>query len=308
MKNLKYLFTAMAAVSMASFTSCSSDDYHNTTDEEESETVTSFDQVKFLQNNIVEIDSVGKMVQRVTGIPFNSADTTELTVGVENVNDAQETFKSWLSPDTKVVEATPSTQNLKADLKDSTNTTKETVYFTVTDNNGPTIAEMTFAHDKVMKHFSKVKFIKTSAWPENYEAYSPYNVGDIEQFEAWEEGMQNWVCIREASYGKAGLFVHTSLKAHLVGISACKHFASPSLARTASDIMKSDWDTYKGYFDKAGLPLDKGAYYWINDYTWYGSIYAIRLSDSDMSTTTPLNKRGKKRYLLIQAFGLSVVE
>lgn len=307
MKNLKYLFTAMAAVSMATFTSCSSDDNNGTKDEEESKPVTSFDQVKYLQNNIIEIDSVGKMVQRVTGVPFNSADTTELTVGVEDVNDAKETFKSWLSPDTKVEEATPSTQNLKANLKDSTNTTKETVYFTVTSNNGPTIAEMTFASNKVMKHFSKVKFIKTSAWPENYEAYSPYNVGNIEQFETWQDGIQNWVCIREADHGKSGILMYTSRKEIFVGTSHCKHFASTGLARTASDIIKSDWNKYKAYFDKAGVSLEKGDYYWINDYTWYGSIYAIRLSDTDLITQSPLKPWGKKRNLQIQTFGLSVV-
>ena len=168
---------SLAMVGIASFTSCSSDDNNVTKEQEESQPVTSYDQVKYLQNNIVEIDSVGDIVQRVNGIAFNSADTTELTVGVENVSEAEETFKSWLSPDTKVEEVAPSTQNLKAELKDTTNTTKETVYFTVTEKNGPTIAEMTFASNKVMKHFSKVKFIKSSAWPENIDNYSPYEVG-----------------------------------------------------------------------------------------------------------------------------------
>lgn len=299
---------SLAMVGVASFTSCSSDDNNVTKEQEESQPVTSYDQVKYLQNNIVEIDSVGDIVQRVNGIAFNSADTTELTVGVENVSEAEETFKSWLSPDTKVEEVAPSTQNLKAELKDTTNTTKETVYFTVTEKNGPTIAEMTFASNKVMKHFSKVKFIKSSAWPENIEIYSPYEVGNIEQFDTWQDGMQNWVCIREAGQGKSGILMYTSRKEIFVGTSHCKHFASTELARAASNIIKSDWNKYKAYFDKAGVSLEKGDYYWINDYTWYGSIYAIRLSDTDLMTQSPLRPWGKKRNLQIQTFGLSVVE
>lgn len=268
---------------MASLASCSSDNYHNEQEGPESADVTSFDQVKYLQSNIVEIDSVGKMVQRVNGIPESNADTTVLAIKVADINAASDMFKSWLSPDTKTELISPSTTDMKAALKDEKGNVKETVYFKSV-NSGNEVAEMTFAGSGVFKHFSKVKFVTAWALP-FAEGRSPYTIGQTETFQTYSDGMQKWLCVREAKDGVSGLLVYISNAKVLMGTKYIHNFPTPSLAKTTSDVLRSDWNKYVKYFDGLGRTLESGEYYWINDWAFYGvvaGVYGIRLSDGDI--------------------------
>ena len=103
MKDLKFYVLMMSMfVCMASVSSCSDDDDDKKSGSAESGDVTSFNQVRFFEDNIVELDSLGNLVQRVNGAILNSGDTTVLSVGVADFAAADSTFRSWLSPDTQV--------------------------------------------------------------------------------------------------------------------------------------------------------------------------------------------------------------
>ncbi len=314
MKSFKFYALLMPlTIGLVSLASCSSDDENQGTvtppgadSIPESGDVTSFDQVKFLQNNIVEIDSVGNMVQRVNGAPLDTADTTVLSIKVADVNAAKEMFKSWLSPDTETEPISPSTVDVKAALKDGNGAVKETVYFKSV-NDGNDVAEMTFDGNGVFKHFTKVKF--TTMWPLN-SGRSPYHVGDREQHDTYEEGMKNWVCVREAKEGVAGLMVYVSTRVHRWGFAYIGNFASPSLAKAASEAMRSNnnWDTFVAFFKDAGMNLESGAYYWIDDWKYFvvgGGVYAIRLSDGDIDWFDILyHPSNDKHFLQVRTFGL----
>ena len=307
-----YALMMSLTVGLTSIYSCSSDDDNDNDDVkvQESVSVTTYDQVKYFQDNIVEIDSLGVMVQRVNGMPLNSADTTELSIGVENLDAAAEMFKSWLSPDTKVELSYPSTVNMQASLKDEAGDVKETVYFKAVESEGKNVAEVTFASDGVFKHFSKVVFVKSSAWPDN-ASFSPYSVGDLEKHDTYEDGKQYWVCVREAKVGVSGLMVYISADAWILGQKYIKNLASPSTAKTVSSILKSDWNTYVKYFSAAGRTLDKDSYYWINDWKYFfvgGGIYAIRLSDGDIDWFDIVYHRPYKHFLQVRSFGLVEVK
>ncbi len=306
MKSFKFYALLMPlTIGLASLASCSNDDGENGNNNgyKESGDVTSYDQVKYLQDNIVEIDSMGNMVQRVNGVPLDTADTTVLSIKVADVNAAKEMFKSWLSPDTETELISPSTVDMKAGLKNRDGVVKDTVYFKSVSG-GNDVAEMTFKGNGVFKHFSKVKF--TTVWPFT-EGRSPYKVGQSEQYETYEEGMKNWVCVREAKDGVAGLLVYLSDKVGRWGLSTIGNFASPGLARTASEEIRKDWDASVGYFKAAGQNLESGEYYWIDDYKFYlvaGGIYAIRLSDGDVDWFDILYKDTKKHFIQVRTFGL----
>lgn len=301
MKTLKsYIVIAVGTLAMIAC-SPNNEDIPEIPQEEQPERgdVTTFNQIKFLQNNIVEVDSLGNFVQRVNGAPLNSADTTELYIGVANLSDAAEMFQSWLSPDTEVRLSAPSTIDMEAGLKDESGQLQETVYFKVVDES-PTLAEVTFAKDTMMKHVSKVIFIKDSAWSENDE--SPWLIGDTQSYKTFEDGVRDWVCIRESKNGVSGLFLYISNSTGYYGKSYIKNFASVSTAKEVSEILRKDWDMYVALFDEVGTgELNKGDYYWINDWHFPG-IYAIRLSDGDIDWFDIIFHSPYKRYIQTKTF------
>ena len=280
MKTIKsYAAVMVVALCATTLTSCSPNEDITPEDTQYHGEVTVYDQVKFLQDNIVEVDSLGNFIQRVNGAPLNSADTTELYIGVANLSDAAEMFQGWLSPDTEVNLSAPSTIDMEAGLKDENGQLQETVYLKVVDE-APTLAEITFAKGTVMKHVSKIIFIKESAWPENDE--SKWLIGDFQYDNTYDDGKRNWVCIRESKKGVSGLFLFISLKKNDWGIFRTGKFASPSLAKEASQILRNDWNLYVALFDEAGAgKLVQGEYYWINDWSIF-SVYSIRLSDGNI--------------------------
>lgn len=308
MKRINF-YTAMMlmAFGVLSFSSCSSDDDEQEPTSESGDVV-SFNQVKFLQDNIVETDSLGNMVQRVYGTPLNSSDTTVLYVGVESIDEASTLFKNWLSSDTEVKASTPSATDMQASLKDENGDVKETVYFKAVEEDDEKIAEVTFASKDVFKHFSKVIFIKKEAWPKTLiGGFSPYYVGDMEWHDTYDDGLQKWVCIRIAKEGQAGLLMYISSHHGYYGVLAASNFATPSLAREASNEIKSNWNTYVKLFSEAGRSLESGSYYWINDWKYMvasGAIYAIRLSDGDIDWFDIVWRQPDKHFIQIRTFGL----
>ncbi|MBR6601699.1 MAG: hypothetical protein IKK87_07640 [Bacteroidaceae bacterium] len=272
MKTVKFYATMMAVALCATIlTSCSPDEDITPEETLYQGRVTVYNQVRFLQNNIVEVDSLGNFVQRVNGAPLNPADTTELYIGVANLSDAAEMFQGWLSPDTEVNLSAPSTIDMETGLKDENGQLQETVYFKVVDE-APTLAEVTFAKGTVMKHVSKIIFIKESAWPENDE--SKYLIGD----KTWGRA----VCIREAKKGVSGLLLYIS---RFTTDQTKDTYASMSLAKEASKILRADWDMYVSFFEDAGAgKLTKNTFYYTNESTFLLFVtkhYAIDLSAED---------------------------
>lgn len=269
MKTIKsYAAVMVVALCATILTSCSPDEDITPDDTQYHGEVTVYNQVEYLQNNIVEVDSLGNFEQRVNGAPLNPADTTELYIGVANLSDAAEMFQSWLSPDTEVNLSAPSTIDMEAGLKDENGQQQETVYFKVVDE-APTLAEVTFAKGTVMKHVSKIIFIKESAWPENDE--SKYLIGD--------KTSGPYVCIREAKNGICGLLMYISKTRYN---SPNYDNASLSLAKEASKILRKDWDMYVEFFkdDYIG-ELEKNTYYWTEKSKYVG--YTVRWYAIDLS-------------------------
>ncbi len=327
MKKLKFYAMLMSmAVGMASFTACSDDDDekgNETESAQEGGVVTTFDQIDFFQNNIVRIDSFGNMVERINGVKLNAADTTELYIGAESVEAASEIAKSWLSPDAEVSTVAPSLVNWKSELKDEDGNVKATLLFTAIEDSEDKIAEITF-DSNVMKHFSRIVFIKATAWPEN-ASVSPYEVGDIVQFETEEGyrgddggiyvrsmGMAKWVCIRKATMGQGGMCMYISSEPYQNQLaSAPDRIASKSTAKTASDILKGNWDYFVNLFKECDRELVSDDFYYIGEVTWWIGFlksYVIKLSTGEIDWKETMWKSQKFREIQVKTFGLIVAD
>ncbi len=301
-------------VGMVSVSSCSDDDNKGGNNEgQESGDVTSYNQLKYFQDNIVEIGADGNLVQRVNGAVLDKSELQKLYVGVTDLATADSIFKSWLSPDTKVSPLSGSTTDLQASLKDSTGVVKNTVYFKKVEEPSKAVAEITFANEDDAfnsQYCTKVVFYKSNAWPEN-AGVSPFYEGDIANKPTAKEGYQKWVCIRPASQGTSGLLVYISSKRSNWGKLKCLDFASPSLAKTAATVIKANWTNFEVKFKAAGRTLEKNTYYWINDWKYFGfggGIYAIRLSDGDIDWFDIVYRNPSKPYLQVESFGLVEAE
>lgn len=312
MKNLKfYVFLMALFVGMVSVSSCSDDgdDKGKNNDGPDSCEVTSYDQLKYFQDNIVELDSAGNLVQRVNGIVLDKSEPQELYVGVANLTAADSIFKSWLSPDTQVSPLSGSATDWQASLKDSAGVVKNTIYFKKVEEPSKTVAEITFANEDDAfnsQYCTKVVFYKSNAWPENAGA-SPYFPGDIAEKPTYTEGTQNWVCIRAASQGTSGLLMYISKRKLKAGLSCISGYASPSLAKTARNIVSSRWSYYETIFKEAGRTISKDAFYWIKDglfYVFSAYCKAIRFSDGKIDWFDIGWKKPYKSYLQVQTFGL----
>ncbi len=324
MKNFKFYAMLMSmAVGMASFTACSDDDDEKGKETESSQeggVVTTFDQVDFFQNNIVRVDSLGNMVERINGVKLNTADTTELYIGAESVEAASEIAKSWLSPDAVVNTVAPSLVNWKSELKDENSNVKTTLLFTAIENSEEDkLAEVTF-DSNVMKHFSRIIFIKSAAWPQN-ATVSPYEVGETAEFDTEEGyktgdvrsmGMAKWVCIRKATMGQGGMLLYISSEPYQNQLaSSPDRIASPSTAKTASDILKGNWDFYVNLFKECDRELVSGDLYYVAKFTWWGVIlksYVINLSTGQIDWKETMWKSQKFREIQVKTFGLIVAD
>lgn len=301
--------------------SCSKDDDNEETKEEVKDETsvtpdsTVFDQVAFLQNNIVEIDSVGNMVRRMNGVVLHAADSTVVYVGADDIEQAAEYFRSWLSSDTKVEVTLPSSTDLQADLKDSTGVVRGTAYFKADSEEG-TLAKVTFSSDNLMKYFSTIVFLDNAAWPQN--SISPYEVGDVITRNTAHDGEKEWLCIAKPGNGHIGYFVCLSdgngKDTNGNNISALVgrcDYALPCHAKAVSDILKSDWDNYVQLFQtKVGYDLNKYEIFRVSEYKYFFFILYrrfINLKTGSFSWAEVAWRSDAKWMQYIQVYGFTEI-
>lgn len=304
----KYYIPLMAlAISLLTISCSNTDSYEDNNSTPSLGDVKKFNELSFLQNNLVQVSEDGSFIRRVNGLPINENDTTVVYIGKDNMAQAEETFIDWLAPNTIV---TNIDNGLEARLTDEEGKTQGTVFFKPTDSsltfNGlPTLAEVTFSQGTAIKHVTKVVFLPHSSWPLTRKE-SPYYVGDLVEKATYDEGVQKWLCIREAKEGESGLLVYLSHRTVFPSSSIdINKFASPSDAKTVSSIIRPHFDAFQKFFSVADMSLISGDYYWIDDYKVIMSgIYSIRLSDGDIDWWNVSFYEPHKRYIQVASFGM----
>ena len=184
---------ATCFVACGLFTSCSDDEKGSPTTPE-SQPVTEFDEVEYVQNSLVRVDEEGKFLYRVCGEPLDDADTTHLYVGVKDLAEAQELFRSLFPQGTNIEK---DGDNLRALLKADAGT----VQFTASSAKDGELGRVTFATQPALQLVSLLHIIDETAWPENDE--SIFVEGDKITLND-----KDYICIRPKAAGKPSLFLH----------------------------------------------------------------------------------------------------
>ena len=238
------LFLLLAGAFTMNFAACSDDDDNDggTTDPD----AVVFDQIETLQNSIVRLDEAGNFMYRLLGEPLDPADTTRLSVGVEDLAEAKTLFKGLFSPETKMSENGDVITCSPADARGNTVGT-----VTFTPASGSRDGELTSVSFGTcpLKAVSSLHFLQKDAWPDN-DGNSPYKTGEKVRRQTLMDGEQEWICLREAGVGVQGILYYLGTNS----ISADSY--RPFISRNRHS--QSELQTVRS--------LLGGAAYWCDDY------------------------------------------
>jgi hypothetical protein len=255
-------------------TSCSKDDDDSNDESKHRRTATTFDDFAFFQDTFIDVDSLGNFLHRSIGqpLPTLDSDTTHLFVGVETIEEALKYFDMSLAPD--IERSVSSTPNYTYMLTDVNGQEQGTVSF-APGTEDKHVAEIT-TNIPALKHFSRITFLENGAWPYKFNS-GRYKLGDgrkenieVVYWDGWRRTKnytQKFVCIREKGNGVKPLYVGLTddfLDARDLRVTS-DYCPKPGVASQIANITKKDFDFFKACFSAAGMSLDSGWLYWIND-------------------------------------------
>lgn len=279
-----YLWRLFIGLSISSLTvllpACSDDD----TPAEEQEIEYVEDQLHYFSSCLVDTDEKGQLTARKNGVPIPemSPDTTEVFIGVDNLQEASQLFKSWLPDEAEVYTLG---DVIKFSPCDSLRRPQGVITFAPVDGKTERIASVTFSEGCSVPYVSRLHFIASDAWP--YNDYSAFEVGDNVDLvhPAGSSSMKKFVCIRKATKGQSCVMVHVTSEYRRSGYFHC---AERNDSKLISEIMRKDWNTHAANFARAGMDYvrDKtDEYYYMYNYLFLGTyyqIYGINLKSGDI--------------------------
>lgn len=298
--------------------SCSNDDepIQNTDDEA---VIHVEDELAILQESLVKVDENGNLVERILGVPLDAADPDEVSVGVDSYDEALETFGNLFADTTAVSNngtlAEFSLQQGKAELTKASGS-KGMVACAVFDVPG-------------LKHVSKVNFILNSAWPNNAGGKEYHKLGYQYQMKgftgkptyiekrngsSWDQNeLHTYVCIREYSNGVPALLVAISNGNYTLCWRYMEEYGGnmPAewRAKGISDILRSNWENYKKWFNANGHTnrLNDATTLYIyggKDHGFWVNTKTIRLFDGHIDDLETKNNRHDRAALFFMESGL----
>ena len=316
MKTTKFIYTLAAlAITAASLTACSSDDDNNKSGKNvpESQTITTFDDLDYFQNAIVSVDSLGNFLTRNYGEALYESDTTHLYIGVETLAEAEAIFREWVSPKGNVAKTGDDLTYL---LTDTQGKTQGTIFFKASAASG-VLAEVTPSSPSLLKHFSKVTFIRNSSWPYNGDSSDEvYKLGDTRRLtvdhrvSGHTQDVYTFVCIREKGNGLNAMYFAISPDEYvpktwtpsdlLYNVAAVPGEAK---AKTVATLLQKHWDFFANILNNTSGSgkLNRDEFYWIDKkitYAVYTNQYAVKLSNGEIDGWDFQWHNPKKNYIL----------
>ena len=187
-KNWIYLFLFMAFAVMP-LTSCDNDDdpkieekkEHDPESDADQIPLAGYDALEWLQGNIVVVGENNEVVRRIYGEPLDESQPTVISVPVEDLNEAKETFLGWVAPEKSATEVEG---GYDYNLTDAEGKAQGSVSFRAVEGEEGVIARMSVAEGTDLKLVSEVKFIDADLWPEN-ASVPVYQTGHIYSLETY---------------------------------------------------------------------------------------------------------------------------
>lgn len=277
---------------LGGFTSCSDDDDNSSTTGT-GERLDRPDEIAELQQALVVTDAQGNFQRRILGVHLaaDGADTTLVSVGVSDLDEAKEIFSNLFADTTAI-----SADGLHATF---TLATDKGGVDLVTANGSTTaglVASVRFDQKLGLKHISGINFIKNEAWPENASSKSMYKIGQTVRMHGWAKDSEaylfNWdkkewetidlnasdyftyYCIREYENGKSGLLVAVSDQYVLLNYADHDEWGGnmpgKKKAQEIAAITSSNWNYYKQLLQLPSRSEEEG-FFWIDS----GANYVI---------------------------------
>lgn len=274
---------------VASFQSCKKDQEPPETIE-----ITTFDDLKYFQNCIIRVDSLGNFEYRALGKPLNANDTAHLFIGVDSLAQAERFFREWIAPDVVITE---DHGNLTCPLTDKDGNAQGTVYFMPTSGNGH-IAEVSASDDTRLLYFRKITFMHNDHWPlaapeskwHKFDIVHNLNLpASINDHLQNEDKSLNWVCVRESGNGILPIFCTVTNMEYILlsedGIEDPNHmdirnsWFCPAVngAQSIGKMLQPDWDLFRAVFQEANGGDHLGEALWINEthISWLERYYSV---------------------------------
>lgn len=290
MKRIFFLPALFVSGLLLGFASCSDDDDNGGNKGNETiqvDTTYTYGELAELQNALVKVDSAGNFLQRVRGVHLatDGADTTVVSIGVDNLAEAKEVFAS-LFADTTTINADTTLATLVTRPGSARLSTAGT-------GNG-VVATATFDVPQ-LKYTSRINFMRHEAWPENARSTSRYKQYVKYKFKAWSttdgtiggwldyaEPTVPWVdpneelpfvCIRECQDGQPALLVAITPTKYELAVRSMRlhelsvNIATKSQAKEISEILRGpNWNNFYECFHIDGQYLlsnnDKTEYWY----------------------------------------------
>ena len=197
------LYFVLAASVMLTVSSCSEDDSPEVP--VDGVEVTACDELQMFQNYIVMTDDEGNFVERVYGKVLNEADTTIVSIGADNVEEARKIFERWLAFEPNVQETAPNV--LTYYPKDEDGEPQGEIYFTPVNDDPTCTARVTYSAETPLRHFKQIDFIPRSLWPENDQAVRA-------KWETWKSGGPMEVRCQSRTYDRHQCGVGSHLRVY----------------------------------------------------------------------------------------------
>ena len=171
-KNWFNLFLLMAFAVMP-LTSCDKNDepkaeevenQHDPESDEDQTEIKAYDALEWLQGSLAVVDENGEVIRRIYGTPLDASQPTVLSVAVNDLAMAEETFLGWVAPGK---EATKVDGGYDYALTDAEGQAQGSVSFRAVAGEAGVLARMTVAKGTDLKQVSEVNFVDAETWPEN---------------------------------------------------------------------------------------------------------------------------------------------
>lgn len=279
---LKYLSViVLTIVTVSLIHSCKKED---PTQPEQPSTIeiTDFDDLRYFQDCIIRVDSLGNFQYRALGKPLDAADTARLFIGVESLDEAEQFFRYWIAPDVTISE---DNGNLTCPLTDKDGNAQGTVYFRPASGSG-SIAEVTASDNTRLLYFRQITFIHNDDWPvvapesrwHKFDIVHNLNLpASINDHLQDEDKSLNWVCVRESGNGVPPVFctvtngIYGNLDKYgdedidFYRIRTTWFCPGMSGAQNIGKMLQPDWDLFRAVFQEATGNDNLGNALWVNE-------------------------------------------
>ena len=200
MKTKQFFQTLAASVMLAAtmglgFTACSTIDNPinlDPTNPDTPVTESKYDGLKYFLDCFVSVDDEGNFQRHIFGVPLDPADTTVVSIGVRDLDEAREIFTKFTSPTASAELTETASSGLEYKPTSSDGKPQGTVWFTPVDED-IVIAKITFSEDCNLKYISQINFIRHHNWISSTNEDTEHGNEDYDFIHNWDKKYQTLV-------------------------------------------------------------------------------------------------------------------